>query len=280
MEYDLMEYEMNTYKLLDSGHGRKLEIFGPLTLIRPCPQALWEPLCPSLWKTYDGEFVRFEDKGWKKVKARSSFEIFFNLFRFKLELTDFGHVGLFPEHAMHWSWMQEKVQSRDFHFLNLFAYSGAATLALAKVGAQVTHLDASKKMIIWAKDNIRLNGLEKAPVRFIVDDAIKFLKREIKRKNRYHGILLDPPTFGRGTQGQVFKIERDLVILLKLCKEVLISKKGFIVLTTHTPLFTPRTLQHLLKQIFNAKTIEAKEMLISSSTSFSLPSGCYARWHG
>ncbi len=271
---------MDTYQLIDSGYGKKLEAFGPFKLIRPCPQALWEPLLPDAWKKYDGEFVRSQENLWKRVKTPSPFEIFFNSFRFKLDFTDFGHVGLFPEHAMHWKWMQEKVRSREFHFLNLFAYSGGATLALAKAGAHVTHLDASKKMIYWAKENVRLNKLEKAPIRFIVDDAMKFLKREIKRKREYHGILLDPPTFGRGSQGQVFKIERDLIMLLKLCREVLKSKKRFIVLTTHTSLFTPRALQNVLEQIFCREDIEAKEMLISSPSSFSLPSGSYARWYG
>lgn len=269
---------MTDYKLIDSGSEKKLEKFGEYTLIRPCPQAVWEPQFPKKWETHQGEFVRDQGNRWKKKKTPPSWTITYEKLQFKLMPTDFGHLGLFPEHAMHWKWMEKQMISKKNPVLNLFAYSGAATLALAQKGISVCHLDAAKGMVDWARENARLNGLEKNSVRWIVDDALKFLKREIRRKVSYQGVILDPPTFGRGSKGQVFKIERDLIPLLGLCKEV-VARDGFIVLTAHTPGFTPTVLHHVLTQTQHKGEIEAGEMLIPSE-SFSLPSGSYARWHG
>lgn len=269
---------MNQYTCIDSGNERKLEAFGPYRFIRPCPQAIWEPQHPEEWEKHQGEFVREQGNRWKKKTAPASWEIQFEALHFKLMPTDFGHLGLFPEHAMHWNWMTNRITSKTSKVLNLFAYSGGATLALAKKGAHVCHLDASKGMVQWARENAALNGLEEAPIRWIVDDALKFLKREVRRKVCYDGMLLDPPSFGRGSQGQVFKIERDLILLLKLCREVL-SPKGFLVLTAHTPGLTPLVLEHLVSQTLKAGKVESGEMVIPS-TSFPLPSGSYARWHG
>lgn len=269
---------MSDYLLLDSGNEKKLETFGPYELIRPCPQAIWEPLFPQKWKKHHGEFMRDQGNHWKNKQTPESWIITFEKLRFKLTATDFGHLGIFPEHAMHWKWIEEKITSEKSQVLNLFAYSGSATLALAKKGISVCHLDASKGMVQWARENSVLNGLDKAPIRWIVDDAEKFLKREVKRGVRYQGIVLDPPSFGRGSQGQVFKIERDIIPLLKLCRSV-VDPQGFIVLTAHTPGFTPIVLKNLLTQTQQKGEIEAGEMVIPSS-SFSLPSGSYARWHG
>ena len=269
---------MSDYILIDSGNEKKLEQFGEYTLIRPCPQAVWEPRLPQKWETHHGEFVRDQGNQWKKKKIPSSWTITYEKLKFRLMPTDFGHLGLFPEHAMHWKWMEEKMVDQKKSVLNLFAYSGAATLALAQNGISVCHLDASKGMVQWARENAALNGLEKAQTRWIVDDALKFLKREIKREVQYQGIILDPPTFGRGNQGQVFKIERDIIPLLSLCRQV-VANDGFIVLTAHTPGFTPTVLEHVLTQTQPKGEIEAGEMLIASE-SFSLPSGSYARWHG
>src|SRR3989344_2704065 len=158
--------------------------------------------------------------------------------------TDFGHLGLFPEHVSLWQWMSQQMHRGD-KVLNLFAYSGGGTVIAAQAGALVCHLDASKGMVDWAKDNALRNGLEKAPIRWIVDDAMKFLKREIKRGSRYEGILLDPPTFGRGSQGEVFKIEEGILPLLELCKAVLSTQPRFLVFSCHTPGLTPLVLQHL-----------------------------------
>lgn len=259
------------YELLDSGDEQKLEQFGDYLLIRPCPQALWRPKAPNLWKTADATFKR--DKPWKGLPK--SWTMAYKNLTFKIVPTDFGHLGLFPEHAQHWNWMHSKLKPKS-EVLNLFAYSGAATLFLAKKGHAVCHLDAAKGMVDWARENASLNKLDKAPIRWIVDDAIKFLRREVKRKRKYDAILLDPPSFGRGAQGQVFKIERDLPLLLDLCKQVLNTKPSFILLTCHTPGLTPKVLAPLLADHFPKLSIDSGEMLIPSETT-PLPSGCFAR---
>lgn len=260
-----------TYTLLDSGNEEKLEQFGDYTLIRPCPQALWKPQDPKLWKDAHATFKR--GKGWKGIPK--SWNIRYKTLTFKIIPTDFGHLGLFPEHTQHWNWMQSKLE-KPSEVLNLFAYSGAATLWLAKQGHSVCHLDAAKGMVDWARENVKLNNLESAPIRWIVDDALKFLKREIKRKRKYDALLLDPPSFGRGSQGQVFKIERDLPELLSLCKQILRPKPAFVLLTCHTPGLTPKVLEYLLADAFPELTLNSGEMLISSE-SRPLPTGCYAR---
>ena len=203
--------------------------------IRPCPQAIWRPQHPDQWKKADALFSREQENSWRMNRALpSSWIVEIGEVRFKIALTDFGHLGVFPEHAFLWTAMRPMIREK-MRILNLFAYSGGVTLAAAQEGAQVCHVDASKGMVDWARENAALNELEKAPIRWIVDDAIKFLKREIKRQSFYDGIILDPPTFGRGNKGEVFKIERDLLILLDLCKELLSEKKQFLILSCHTP---------------------------------------------
>lgn len=260
-----------TYELLDSGNEKKLERFGDYTLIRPSPQALWKPQEPKLWKTADATFKRW--KPWKGLPK--SWALKHKTLTFKIVPTDFGHLGLFPEHAEHWNWMESKLKPNS-EVLNLFAYSGAATLFLAKKGHQVCHLDAAKGMIEWGRENAKLNKLEKGPIRWIVDDVLKFLRREINRNRKYDALLLDPPSFGRGAQGQVFKIEQEIVPLLDLCKQVLKPTPSFILLTCHTPGLTPKVLHHLLSQTFPKLSIDAGEMTLPSKN-FPLPSGCYAR---
>ncbi len=264
---------MTDYQLLDSGNGRKWERFGGVILNRPCPQAVWRPKgCAEA----DATFSREEGTKWtfqKKIPA--SWTIRIEGVSMKISLTDFGHLGVFPEHASLWGWMRERIEPGT-KVLNLFAYSGGATLAAAQKGASVCHLDASKGMVDWARENAALNDLSSAPIRWIVDDAIKFLRREVKRGNRYEGILLDPPTFGRGSQGEVFKIERDIQPLIELCRDLLSDKARFLIFSCHTPGFTPIVLSHLLGQFFKAP-VEAFEMLLESDASYSIPSGCAAR---
>ena len=267
---------MHQYNLIDSGHERKIERFGPYRIIRPCPQAIWNPAFPEKWENHQAEFIRKPKNQWKKKRLPHSWNILFNNLEFKLEPTDFGHLGLFPEHATQWDWVGKRSGKIDKPILNLFAHSGAASLSIAKRGVKVYHLDASKKAVLWAKENAALNQIDS--ISWIVEDAIKFLKRKVRNKTSYQGVILDPPSFGRGNQGQVFKIERDLVLLLGLCSQV-VSPKGFVVMTTHTPGLTPTILRHLLLQTQKRGSIEAEEMLIPSN-SFALPSGSYARWDG
>lgn len=275
----------NYYLLLDSGNGQKLEQFGSFTLIRPCAQAVWNPVNPEAWKNADAIFTREGNNKWlNKNRLPSIWEIRVANILFKIETTDFGHLGIFPEQQLFWQWIQEKISSQSnpekIQVLNLFAYSGGSTLAAAKAGAQVCHLDASKGMVAWARENAQKNGLNNAPIRWIVDDATKFLQRELKRENFYDAIILDPPTFGRGAKGEVFKIEEDIIPLLNLCKSLLKEKPLFILFSCHTPGFSNLVMHHLLSQVTKdlRGSIDYGEMIIPSNTSFSLPSGTFARW--
>ncbi len=264
---------MDTYQLIDSGNGQKWERFGPYILCRPCPQAVWRP---SKKIEADATFSREGGNQWTfKKQLPREWEITLRGVRLKISLTDFGHLGVFPEHSTLWDWMRPKIGKRD-QILNLFAYSGGATLAAALKGAEVCHLDASKGMVDWARENCALNSLQTAPIRWIVDDAMKFLHREEKRGRKYSGIILDPPTFGRGGKGEVFKIEEEILPLLELCKKILSDLPKFVILTCHTPGFTPIVLENLLFQVFGKKP-ESGEMLLTSNDAFSIPSGTFAR---
>lgn len=267
------------YVLLDSGDGEKLEQFGAYTLIRPCPQAVWRPSLKEEWKNASARFTREKEKNqWIfNEKIPSFWNVMHGGVLFKISLTDFGHLGLFPEHADLWEGVRPLL-SKSSRILNLFAYSGGATLAAAQQGAEVCHLDASKGMVDWARQMAALNRLENASIRWIVDDALKFLKREKKRNSLYDGILLDPPTFGRGSQGEVFKIEKDIVPLLELCGELLSKKPLFVIFSCHTPGFTPLGMRHLLGQALPKGHIEVGEMALHSPGTFSIPSGSFAKW--
>ncbi len=270
----------NEYTLLDSGNLRKLEQFGDYILIRPCSQALWSPrLTPLEWRERAHACFSRED-GWQKYK---SFPGLWTMghqgVRFQISPTDFGHLGVFPEHAELWTFAAQAIQERKkpVEVLNLFAYSGGASLAMAKAGARVCHVDSSQGMVAWARENARLNHLEQAPIRWIVDDVHKFLKREIKRSKRYEGIILDPPSFGRGAKGEVFKLERDLPGLLELCARLLSEDALFFLVSAHTPGVSPITLSHLVKEHLRDGRVDHGELQLPGP--ISIPCGVYARWH-
>ena len=266
------------YQLLDSGSGQKLERFNEYTLIRPCLQAVWHPEKPEIWDKADASFSRDNGNKWtfrKKLPKEWISKI--GGVDFKISPTDFGHLGVFPEHADLWEWMRGAIKKED-RILNLFAYSGGVTLAAAQEGAQVCHLDASKGMVDWARENAKLNKMEKAPIRWIVDDALKFLHREVKRGSRYEGIILDPPTFGRGAKGEIFKIEEEILPLLRLCRQLLSEKPLFILFSCHTPGFTPIAMGHLMHQTMPKGKTETGEMILHSPGALSIPSGSFARW--
>lgn len=285
-------FQSKDYLLIDSGRGRKLERFGPYLIARPCSQAVWEPQLPSKeWDKADADFTREGTNKWSEKKPLpESWHITVSGVTFKLSPTDFGHLGIFPEQRDFWMWIQETIKKgkdsgrSSLNVLNLFAYSGGATLAAAKAGAHVCHLDASKGMVAWARENAVLSGLEKAPIRWIVDDVSKFLKREIRRGNRYDAIILDPPSFGRGSQGEVFKIEEDLPQILQDCRALLSDTPLFILFSCHTPGFTPIAMRHLLAQMMRGckGKIEDGEMVLrGDGDTLPLPSGTFARWcHG
>jgi 23S rRNA (cytosine1962-C5)-methyltransferase len=282
--------KLQTYALVDSGHGRKLERFGSYLLSRPCSQAVWKPkLSQEEWLKAHATFSRDQENKWvfsQHVPETWLIEVFSLIF--KLSSTDFGHLGIFPEQKEFWLWIQETLKNATTKLappkvLNLFAYSGGSTLAAAKVGAAVCHLDASKGMVAWARENASLNHLEHAPIRWIVDDVKKFLIRELKRGSRYDAIILDPPTFGRGSKGELFKIEEDIIPLLRDCYQLLSDHPLFVLFSCHTPGFTPLVMHHLMTQMMEGKKgqIDVGEMVLSAGQNvFAIPSGTYARWIG
>ena len=275
------------YELLDAGAGRKLERFGPIVLDRPCAQAVWQPqLDARQWsQEADAFFTREHGARWqfRRPAIREGWECTLAGVSMLLRPTDFGHVGMFPEHSFGWTKMKETLRATKHaqppNVLNLFAYSGGATIAAAQAGAMVCHLDASKKMVDWARENAALNHLEEAPIRWITDDVQKFLKREIRRGRRYDAIVLDPPSFGRGTNQELFQIDHNMLEVLDLCRQVLAEQPLFVLLTCHTPGYTPLVLTYLMKQLLPAGNIEAGEMTLPAKPGvFAVPSGTYAWW--
>ena len=279
---------MQDYQLIDSGDGEKLEKFGPYLLVRPCAQAVWRKQLPSKnWQNADALFTREPSNSWTFNRPLpESWTIEVSGINFKISLTDFGHLGIFPEQANFWSWIQSKVKSSlkqrsKVRVLNLFAYSGGSSLAAAKAGAEVCHLDAAKGMVSWARENAALSGLEAAPVRWIVEDVRKFLKRELNRGSFYDAIILDPPTFGRGAKGELFKIELEINNLLDLSRSLLTKNPLFVLFSCHSPGFTPIGMSQLLKPFQDkfSGSIDKGEMTIGDiNKTFQIPSGSFARW--
>ncbi|MEK7850263.1 MAG: class I SAM-dependent methyltransferase [Deltaproteobacteria bacterium] len=274
------------YELLDSGRESKLERVGDYILMRPSPQAVWSPSLPEAkWQKADAIYIRSSTGGgeWEfRRRLPERWEIEHSGFKFIIKPTGFGHLGLFPEQGNNWSWIEEKIGSagRPVSVLNLFAYTGGSTLAAARAGASVCHLDASKGVVDWARENAALSGLGDRPIRWIVDDVEKFVKKEINRSRRYDAIILDPPSFGRGAKGEVWTIEEGLLRLLTGCRELLSDDPRFILLSCHSPGFTPLVLQNLLAEMMKGYigALSCGEMTILEATGRLLPSGAYARW--
>ena len=273
------------YELLDSGDGRKLERFGKYVLARPCSQAMWRPMKSAAdWAKADASFDREDGNNWHgRANLPKEWQIETAGIRFKLGGTDFGHLGIFPEQRAQWRWIRERVSSTAPRrggapgtVLNLFAYSGGSTMAAALGGAEVCHLDASKGMVEWARENARLNGLADHPIRWIVDDAHKFMKREIRRGRTYDAIILDPPTFGRGAGGEMYKIERDLKDTLGLVKDLLSDTPSFVLFSSHTPGLSQIVAENILGQLFPTAKLESGEMLLEGAL-LKCPSGIYCR---
>lgn len=268
------------YELIDSGDGRKLERFGQYVLARPCSQALWRPqLDARAWARADATFDREDGNRWHgRANLPKEWTIETAGIRFRLGGTDFGHLGIFPEQRAQWRWLRE-LSARGMRVLNLFAYSGGSTLASALGGAEVCHLDASKGMVDWARGNAALNGLQAHPIRWIVDDAHKFMRREVKRNRRYDAIILDPPTFGRGAGGEMYKIERDLKETLSLVRDLLSETPRFVLFSSHTPGLSCVVATNILGQLFPGARLEAGEMLLGDPGGSALPcpSGIFCR---
>jgi len=225
---------------------------------------------------------------WKR-EGKRDFDILYASLFLRMKLTNFGHMGLFPEQDANWQWIREKIHARmektnnsNLHVLNLFAYTGGASLAASQAGAHVVHVDAAKGVVDWARKNAELSHLNRRPIRWIVDDALKFVRREERRGNSYQGIILDPPSFGRGPKGEVFKIEKDLPALLEACRSILAKNALFVLYSCHTPGFTPLGLSNQLQSLVDNRSgvIECGEMVSQDASERPLPSGVYARWCG
>ena len=271
------------YQLLDAGEEKKLEMIGPYMVTRQAAQAYWPKSRTRDWKNMDAIHHRSSSGGgrWEfRNRLPESWTISHGPFKFVVKLTGFGHIGLFPEQLENWHWIQQNSSDPKMKVINLFGYTGGSTLAAAAGSAQVTHVDASKGVVTWARENAELNGLQDKPVRWIVEDVGRFIEREVKRGNHYQGLILDPPSFGRGPRGQVWKIETDLIPLLETLKKIMNPLK-FILLSCHTPGYSPRCLTNILNLVFDIPVAEAQqgEMLASIKDSdLVLPSGTYARW--
>lgn len=274
------------YELIDSGDGEKLERFGQYILRRPDPQALWKKnLDEKFWKQADASFSRESDNAKWKIKEGTAKEWVISLLdlKFTIKPTAFKHTGVFPEQESNWSWIKEKISKADrpIKVLNLFGYTGGATLAALSAGAEVTHVDGSKSVITWAKQNALASDLANKKVRWIEDDARKFVQREIKRGNKYDAIIMDPPAFGHGANNEVWKIEEDFIALLDLCQEVLSDNPLFILVNGYSAGYSAIAYKNSLLPLIQryGGEIEDGELTIEESkTGRLLPAGIFARW--
>jgi 23S rRNA (cytosine1962-C5)-methyltransferase len=303
--HTLVPIDWPDYELIDSGNERKLERFGKYILNRPDNQALWKPaLSEQEWQKADAEFRKNgENRGeWRKRNGSipNQWEISYKNLRFSVRLTPFGHIGIFPEQAPQWEWITNKLKGKNeklkvqnntdnqadsnktiqhynnLSVLSLFTYTGVATLAAALAGAQVTHVDASHPAVTWAHENQLLSGLEQKPIRWIVDDALKFAKREIRRGSKYDGIILDPPKFGRGPKGELWKFEESMPELIDVCKQIL-KPDGFVIATAYAIPISSETLKNMLTELKPGKTLEYGELMLQERSGRKLPAALYTR---
>lgn len=275
------------YELIDTSDGERLERWGKYILVRPDPQVIWKAEKKSpLWQRADGIYRR-SDKGggsWIKNDLPEQWNISYNNLRFILRPMGFKHTGLFPEQAANWDWFSELIKSagRKISVLNLFAYTGGATIAAAAAGASVCHVDAARGMVQQAKDNAALSGLTEAPIRYIVDDCKKFVEREIRRGSKYDAVIMDPPSYGRGPSGEIWKIEDSIDGLVMLCAEVLSDKPLFFLINSYTTGLSPLSMKYILDIRLKNRlggTTDAKELALPVTSSKSLlPCGASARW--
>lgn len=281
--------DFEDYQILDMANGMKLEKWGNTTLLRPDPQIIWnERQFPDFWKQIDATYERSNTGGghWniKNLHMKEQWQVTYQDLVFNLKLMGFKHTGLFPEQAYNWNYIRKiiKEANRPVKVLNLFAYTGAASIAALKEGAEVVHVDASRGMIDWAKENVKANHLEEKPIRFLVDDVVKFVKREIRRGNKYDIILMDPPSFGRGSKNEVWNIEKDLYELVKMCCELLSENPILFLINSYSTGLS----KTILEDILNLTVNQVQEGVITSdelglpmqNSNLILPCGIYARW--
>ena len=273
------------YECLATGDKEKLERWGNIILNRPDPQIIWQKSDNSIWKKWDGYYHRSNEGGghWEfKKKLPDFWTINYKNLTFKVSPTNFKHTGIFPEQATNWDYIMEKISNsniQDFRALNLFAYTGCATMAASIAGAnEVVHVDAAKGMIDWAKENMHLSHLENNTIRFICEDVIKFLDREIRRGRKYHAIIMDPPSYGRGPNKEVWRLEDNLQELLDKTKQLLADDYSFVLINSYTTGLSPTSLKNILSLTFDNSVIETGEIgLPVTENNLTLPCGIYGR---
>ena len=277
------------YELLDCGRGEKLERWGDKLLVRPDPQAIWNtPRVHGGWKHPDGRYSRSSTGGgsWEKGRLPGQWQVRYKNLTFQVKPMNFKHTGLFPEQAVNWDFAQEQIRAagREVSVLNLFAYTGAASVACAAAGAKVCHVDAAKGMVQWARENAKASGLEDAPIRWIVDDCGKFVEREIRSGRRYDAIIMDPPSYGRGPTGEVWKLEDNLYPFVELCAGVLSDEPLFIIINSYTTGLAPSVLTYILETVvsrkFGGRTVSEEIGLPVTESGLVLPCGATGRWTG
>ena len=282
----LLADQWKDYELIDMGNGEKLERWGNYVLRRPDPQVVWPMEAEwSLWKNPHGHYHRSNKGGgqWEhKKKYPEQWTISYKDLKFHIKPTGFKHTGLFPEQAANWEWSMDKIRNakRPIKVLNLFAYTGGATVAWLSAGASVCHVDSSKGMVSWSKENVNSSGLKEKPVRYIVDDVEKFVNREIRRGNKYDAIIMDPPSYGRGTKGEVWRFEEDIADLVNLCTKVLSDEPLFFLINSYTTGISAKVLENILRlNIKNSGDFESGEIgLPMTGSKLVLPCGIYGRW--
>ena len=283
----------NDYEVLDTSAGEKLERWGDYILVRPDPQVIWNtPHKVREWKQKNGHYHRSNKGGgqWEFFNLPEQWEISYGNLKFHLKPFHFKHTGLFPEQAVNWEWSgnlireaKKKNPGKEIKVLNLFAYTGGATVACADAGAAVTHVDASKGTVTWAKENAAASGLANAPIRYLVDDCVKFVEREIRRGNHYDAIIMDPPSYGRGPKGEIWKIEEKIFPLVQLCTKVLADKPLFFLINSYTTGLQPAVLSYMLNLELKSRfggTVEADEigLPVRGKQGLVLPCGASGRW--
>ena len=275
------------YEVIDCSAGEKLERWGKYILLRPDPQVIWDTEKQDRrWRHLNAHYHRSKKGGgqWEFFHLPEQWDLHYKELTFHLKPFSFKHTGLFPEQAVNWDWFSEKIRraKRPVKVLNLFAYTGGATLAAAAAGASVTHVDASKGMVTWAKENAVASGLAEAPVRWLVDDCVKFVEREIRRGNHYDGIIMDPPSYGRGPKGEVWKIEEKIYPLVCLCEKLLSDDPLFFLINSYTTGLQPAVLSYMLGSAVAKRhggVVEAEEIgLPVTASGLVLPCGASGRW--
>ena len=275
------------FEVIDTTSGEKLERWGDVILARPDPQIIWNTPKGAEWKQANARYQRSSSGGgqWdNRSMNKDQWHINYGPLTFKISPTNFKHTGLFPEQAVNWDFMADKIRNagRPISVLNLFAYTGGATIACAEAGAKVCHVDASKGMVSWAKENAQLSGLADKPIRWIVDDRKKFVEREIRRGNKYDAIVMDPPSYGRGPGGEVWKLEEAVYPLVELCSQVLSDKPLFFLLNSYTTGLSPSVMEYIIGvtvgKKYKGKLSSSEIGLPVTKTGFVLPCGSTAMW--